>query len=399
LVAVPLYAGVAARDPALEALAERTALALGQAFDKRGVVDLGSPPLPDAVDGTNNILAELVAAARNKTLEGDFAIAVQKADEAIKRFEGADAFRVGAAWRGYGDALVVKAVSLRRLGQEAAADASLKRLASIMPAAIPDPDLTPPKIMQRHQQLLEELRAGPRVEIEVQSDPLGADVVVDGESRGQTPIVVRGLLPGAHFVGLSYEGTRVDRVLNVATGIGRVSEPVGDPRAAAARVLRTHVASATGAPALLDAARDLGGDVVVGALLADEDGPFVVLGWMKEGALVVAGARIDKGAPVSARATELVDALLEGRAGWLGAAGPATPELILTRGVPVAGAASDAAPTQPPDDRADDGAPWALIGVSAGIGAVAVVGAIVGVIIAVGNANRVEVIVDASRLN
>lgn len=402
LAAAPVYGGVASRDAALEAQAERVAIALGQALDRRGVVDLGSPPLPDAVDGNDAILDGLVAAARSKTLEGDFATAVQKAEEAINRFEGSGAFRSGPAWNGYADALVVRAVSLRRLGKDVEADASLGKLAAILPKVVPDPGITPPKVLQRHQQLLDELRSKPRVDIEVQSDPPGADVVVDGQAHGKTPIVVRDLLPGAHFVALSAEGERVERKLVVTTGTGRVSERIGDPRSAAVRVLRTRLAVASSASDIADAARNVGDDVIVGALLADKDGAMVVLARAKDGALVVvAGARLDKKTQVSARASELVDALLDGKAAWLGEPGPATPELVLTRGVPaealLAGALGPDVPP-PAGDAVGEDAPWALIAVGAGVAVVALSGAVVGVLLATANANKVEVTVDASKL-
>lgn len=406
VAAAPVYAGVAARDPALEAQAERIAIALGQALDKRGVVDLGSPPLPDAVDGPDAILDQLLAASEKQLLDGDFGVALAKADEAIARFEGSGAFRAGPAWTSYARALLARSLALRRLGKEGESDATLSRMASLLPKFVPDPGMTPPKVTQRHQQLLDEVKAKPRVEIEVQSEPQGADVVVDGEAAGRTPIVVRDLYPGTHFVGVSMEGERIERKLNVTSGTGRVSERIGDPRGAAIRVLRTHAAQASGEDHLLDAARDVGDDVVIGALLADatsaDAGPLVVVGRARDGKLVVvAGARLDKKVQASAHATELADAILDGKGGWLGDAHTsATPEEVLLKGLPsgtVLGPEGGPGPGPAPGVD-DEGPPWVLLGVGAGVAAAVITGTVVLVLVSAQNANKVEVTVDASNL-
>lgn len=413
VAAAPVYAGVAARDPALEAQAERIAIALGQALDKRGVVDLGSPPLPDAVEGPDAILDQLVAASEKQLLDGDFSAALSKADEAIARFEGGGAYRAGPAWTSFARALLARSLALRRLGKEADSDATLSRMASLLPKFIPDPGMTPPKVTQRHQQLLDEVKSKPRVEIDVLSEPQGADVVIDGQPAGKTPIVVRDLYPGAHFVGVSLEGERIERKLTVNSGSGRVSERIGDPRAAAIRVLRTHAAQASGEDHLLDAARGVGDDVVIGALLTDassaESGPVVVVGRARDGKLVVAaGARLEKKAQASARASELADALLDGKSGWLGDAAPkATPEAVLINGLPsgtILGPDGPNGPDGPAGSDApavgeDEGPPWVLLGVGAGVAAVVITGTVVAVLISAANANRVEVTVDASNLN
>ena len=402
VAAAPVYAGIASRDVALDVQAERMAIAIGQGLDKRGVLDLGSPPLPDAVDGNDAILDDLLSAARNKALEGDFAAAVDKADAAINRFEAAGAFRALGAWSGYADALVVKAVSLRRLGMDAEADVPLQRLATILPKTLPDPGIAPPKVMQRHQQLQDELRSQARVTVELQSEPAGADVVIDGLLRGKTPLVVRDLLPGLHFISLSSEGVRIERKLNIKEGTARVSERVGDARAAAVRALRT-AAAAPVAHDVLAAARAVGDDVFFGAVLADQLGPLVVLARARDGALaIVVGARIDKRAPASSLANELVNAVLAdggtGKSVWLGASGPATPEAVLLRGAlpaPVAVGQQDA----PPDDAAaSDGPSWALLAIGAGVTAAAITGAVLGGIVLAAEANKVQVTVDASNL-
>ena len=397
----PIFAGVAARDPSLDAQAERAAIALGQVLEKKGATDLGSPPLPDAIEGVDAILAGLVTAAKAKYSEGDFAAAADKAADAITRFEGAGAFRAGPAWAGYGDALVVKALALRRLGKEADADQALLALASTMPKAIPDPGMTPPKIAQRHQQLLEELKAKPRASIEITSSPTGADVVVDGAAQGKTPLVVRDLLPGTHFVGIAGEGARAEKKLTVNAGAsGRVDEKIGDPRAVAARELRELLKNPATEDVILAKAKDVGDDVIIGAIAADGDTALLVVARVKSGNLLVAGARIDKKNPAKQRAAQLVDALLNAKTDWIGSPAKATPATVLASGVPkdkpvvVVGPP----PPPPPSDGDSDTGTWVIVGV--GAAAVALVGAVAvaSIFVANSNANSLEVKVDASLL-
>lgn len=419
----PIYVGVAAREASLDARAERVAIALGQALEKRGIVDLGSPPLPDIGGGDDPILASLVATARAKHLEGDFSTSLEKIDDAIERFEARGAFREGASWSQYAEALVIRALALRRLGRESDADAALAQLAAVMPEVSPDPEITPPKIAQRHQELLLELRRKPRVQIEVAGTPPGVAVLVDGKPVGQTPLVVRDLLPGVHFVALSLEGERVERKLSVASGTARVDERVGDPRAAAARALRATVATSTTRAALLQAARGVGGDALVGALVPAEDGALLVLGRVRSAAspggpprppdLTVAGVFLADDDPVNARAAELADALLADALpadgpladarGWVGDRGPrgaalaplATAEEVLLGGPSTTGSAAGSAPAAPGEEA---GGTWLLVGVGAGA-AVAVAAAVaVGAFLATGAGNQLEVTVDASNL-
>jgi tetratricopeptide (TPR) repeat protein len=59
------------------------------------------------------------------------------------------------------------------------------------------------KVSWRASDLAVALPRPPSASIEIASQPPGADVVVDGEPRGKTPVLVAGLSPGAHTVRLS----------------------------------------------------------------------------------------------------------------------------------------------------------------------------------------------------
>ncbi|HEY4222095.1 MAG TPA: PEGA domain-containing protein, partial [Myxococcota bacterium] len=314
----PVYAGIAARDPSLDAQAERAAIALGQALEKRGITDLGSPPLPDAAgDGSDAQLVTLVTAAKGKFLEGDFQQALERADAGVARFESGLAFRAGAggpAWSAYADAQLVRALALRRLGKEPESDQTLAELLAVLPKVQPDPALTPPKVAQRFQQLTDEIKNKPRASVEVTSSPAGADVVVDGIAQGKSPVVVRDLFPGTHFVALSIEGDRVERkVPLVAGGNSRVEEKIGDPRAVPARALRQALTTPLASELLIDKAKEVGDDVIVGALVPDvasKDSAWLVVGRVHAGALLANGVRIDRKASPKSKAELLADAVV-----------------------------------------------------------------------------------------
>jgi hypothetical protein len=397
-----VYAGVAARHPGLDARAERAAVALGQALEKRGALDLGSPPLPDTGGAPDGALAGLVAAGRAKYLEGDFNAALDKADDAIERFEATGAFRSGSPWASWGAALVIRALALRRLGKEADADAALARLASVMPSAVPDPEITPPKIAQRHQQLLLELKGKPRIQIEVTSVPEGAEVVVDGRAVGRAPIVVRDLLPGDHFVALSREGERAERKVTAREGVVRVEERVGDPRTIAARALRTALSSTSSAEEILKKARALSDDAIVGALVPSREAALLVLARAHAGELQVVGARIEKTASIDARAEALAEALYAGEAGWIEEGGaPSALEAGEQQATPLdvlVGRAPSASAGGPPgvEDEEGSGA-WVIVGVGLGAAAAVAIG-VAGALLLNDASKRVEVTVDASKL-
>lgn len=62
-------------------------------------------------------------------------------------------------------------------------------------------------------------QSGGTGQIVVTSEPPGLRVLVDGQEIGQTPVVVPGLLPGAHLVsGVGTGGARTERVVDVVAG-------------------------------------------------------------------------------------------------------------------------------------------------------------------------------------
>lgn len=398
-----VFAGVAARDPQLDGLAERLAVAVGQALEKRGFDDLGSPPLPDPEDAPDAVLKSALDDARARYLEGEFAAALQRAGDAVTRFEAAGAFRPGSDWQSYADALVLRSVSQRRLGKDADADESLRRLAAAAPSAKLDPDITPQKTAERWAELVAELWAKPRVQLEVVTTPPGAKVVVDGKAAGTTPLVVRDLLPGVHFVSMSADGERRERKVTIATGSARVEEPLGDARSVSARQLRGALAAPMAVADIAAQARALADDVVIGALVPDPEGALFVVARVLDGRLQVTGTRVEKKTDAKERADAIMLAIEQGKEGWLGA-GPASPLVVLTEpaaswakgGGTGAGDGTTDAVTR--GDEGGDGVVWILAGVGAGVVVVAAAATLTGVLLAAEANKRLTVTVDASKL-
>jgi len=55
--------------------------------------------------------------------------------------------------------------------------------------------------------------------LDVRSDPPGARVTIDGQSRGTTPVTVRDLAPGDHQVVLEAGGRKVTQSVRIDAGI------------------------------------------------------------------------------------------------------------------------------------------------------------------------------------
>jgi PEGA domain len=388
-----VFAGIAVREAGADALAERAAVALAQAMEKRGVVDVGTPPLPVVSEVDDPVLDNAVSAAIARYQEADFARAPERADEAIARFEKKNAFVAGGPWEQYGRALLVKSLAERKLGREDAADATLRTLAVTQPKRPPDPSLATPSLLERYTVILDEMRGKARVQIEVTSSPAGAAVVLDGEARGTTPVVVRELLPGTHFVAIEREGVLVQKAVD-ASGNVRLDERLGDPRADAAKALRAEVASGAKEEALLERARAIGDDVVFGVLVLDATGrASVALARVRGGELMLAGTHIEDKSALKARLAPVADALLDGVASHEGMfipEAPGSPRTLLFD-------AQKAAPPAVTDE--DEGLSPLVVVAGVGVG-VLVVGAaaVIGTVLALQAGEEVRVVIDASQL-
>jgi len=213
----------------------------------------GMPP-----DDRVGPLAEAAAAARARYNEGDFDGALASADVVDATFRGAAAFAADEpAWLVWCDARMTRAMSLRRLGRDADADATLLDLVAVRPSYAPDKGFVPPKVVARFEELRDGLIAGPTRPLTIVIDG-GGGVVLDGRARDPGTVDV---LPGTHFVGVSGGGAPRGEIVSVTE----------------ARTVR--LAGVAGAPvvAAVDD-RPAGGDGSADAAAVDAGPPWLWLG-------------------------------------------------------------------------------------------------------------------------
>ncbi|MDP2345366.1 MAG: hypothetical protein Q8O67_30760 [Deltaproteobacteria bacterium] len=156
---------------------------------------------------TDEVLKQAAQKARDRFLEGDFQGAIAAVDALHKTFEAGPAFRADdAGWNAWADSRLTRALALRRLGKEDAADDELRALAVVRPTFAPDASFAPPKVVTRFQELREQLLSGPTVAVTVEVAPAGGVMVLDGRPM---PPGVLDVLPGTHWFGVDGVGQRV----------------------------------------------------------------------------------------------------------------------------------------------------------------------------------------------
>lgn len=109
------------------------------------------------------------------------------------------------SFKSYVEALAMRAVILHSQ-DPAEASNELHRLLTVSASFAIDPARLTPELSQALESAREKLKAAGASSFEVQSDPAGALVYVDGELKGATPVEVSALAPGQHFVTLSLPG-------------------------------------------------------------------------------------------------------------------------------------------------------------------------------------------------
>lgn len=145
--------------------------------------------------------------ARELFLQGDFNGAVVAVDAVQALFEQGAAFRADdGAWAAWADSALTRALALRRLGKEEAADDELRSLAVVRPTFAPDASFAPPKVVSRFEALREQLLHGPTVAVTVDVSGSGS-FFLDGRSMAAGVLDV---LPGIHWFGSAGTGQRLN---------------------------------------------------------------------------------------------------------------------------------------------------------------------------------------------
>lgn len=401
-----VFVGAVARQGATPGIAERVEGALARAFELAGTrVVTGAPATADTARGKAEDLTRLLADARGRFFDGDFKGAVTQCDDAIARFESAFAYTDDdGAWRAYADLMIVRVLALQRLEKNDAADRALSALAAQRPDFVPDPGLAPPKVIERHRDLLAKLQAAKRGTIVVESKPAGATVLLDGRSVGVTPLKIDTALAGPHYISVVQGSERIDKYVVLKSGIKNVSATFKSLDLERARALRDAAQKGGNEKDLARFASAVG-EVVLIAVVEARAGTVTVLVGRFEGGLL-------KGVTVLDTADDLKT--LDDDAALLADAALWTEGERGANGKTVAKARSRFLGVAAPDDvreatvAADDESEGSSVGLIAGVG----VAALVGVVVVAGgvtagvvwyllrppNPGGTDVIVDASRL-
>jgi hypothetical protein len=129
----------------------------------------------------------------------------------------------------------------------------------------------------------------------VQSKPAGAQVLVDGKRRGQTPLLIEDMTPGVHYVAIVGNGGRHNERVVIDDVGARVSAHVGSKKGAAAKEVVRSIEKPTSAQ-----------EFVLAVQAVDDDGLVAVI--LPAGTKVdVIGARVTGGAVTVACAVRVPD--------------------------------------------------------------------------------------------
>ncbi|MHB1843704.1 MAG: PEGA domain-containing protein [Deltaproteobacteria bacterium] len=94
------------------------------------------------------------------------------------------------------------------LGDEAGARATFRELCRLRPSHELDAEVYPPQVVSAFERAKAEVAIGPHGALTLASAPPLAEIAIDGERRGETPLKIAGLPAGRHAVRLYREGFR-----------------------------------------------------------------------------------------------------------------------------------------------------------------------------------------------
>jgi hypothetical protein len=166
-------------------------------------------------------------------------------DKAIKSFEGAlakfeSSLALMADFTPVIDALLMLSVCYYRTDQEKEGAKMLVKVIRLKPDIRLDPEKYPPMFRNTAEAIRKKLLLKSRGEVEVVANEEGATVFFDGHKVGVTPILLKELVPGDHFLRVEKEGlqpwagkvtvvsTQRRRTLAALGGAKKLSGPLGD---------------------------------------------------------------------------------------------------------------------------------------------------------------------------
>ncbi len=142
------------------------------------------------------------------------------------------------------DTLLMLSVCYYRTDHEKDGAKMLVKVIRLKPDLVLDPEKYPPMFRNTAEAIRKKLLLKRRGEVEVVANEEGASVFFDGNKVGLTPILIKELVPGDHFVRVEKEGlqswagkvtvvpTQRRRVLAALGGVKKLSGPLGEIAAA-----------------------------------------------------------------------------------------------------------------------------------------------------------------------
>jgi hypothetical protein len=196
VVAIPLDAGARAESARLAYLAE-------QAVARSGRLELVR--LADALDTAGRREREARGAEGATAMkegqraydELDTQVALQQFDKAVRAFEAGD---LSLRFSDLVNARVMKAASQVANGENTAAQLEIRSVLAMEPRAQFSPNFFPPDEMAFVEKERKAVLAAPRVSLTVRTEPVPAQVYVDGQFRGVSPVALTDLTPADHYV-------------------------------------------------------------------------------------------------------------------------------------------------------------------------------------------------------
>lgn len=335
-LAGPVYLGAAARGGLSGEATQAMRAALEQAVARHGVkvLDTRSAASSDAEGSLQKARAALDDAAAAYS-ENRLTECLSYADDALAEFERGPAFTdERQAWSLFRDIHAMRALAAVGLKRSAAADDAIAALLAVDPRWSPNRARTPKELMRHIDDVGDEMRSLPPVQLQVESKPNGGTVLLDGKRQGKAPLVIEGLVPGVHYLTVTSGRGRFVQKVTLGDEDARVLAKVGSRKGAAAREVTQLLEEPLGANKLVDAVSDVDDDALVVVLLPAGRQVEMIGARITEGEVaVVVGVRIDDNENDRERASyELIEGLLE-RSGdsWLDQAAGDDPRTLRPR--------------------------------------------------------------------
>ncbi|MFY1830100.1 PEGA domain-containing protein [Myxococcus fulvus] len=207
VVAIPL-------DATARTEAARLAYWAEQSVARSGRLELVR--LSEALDAQGKAEREAKAAEGAQAMkDGQAAYDELDTQKALERFDvAAKAFEAGDLSRGFGDfirARVMKAASQVANGENAAAQLEIRAVLAVDPRAQFSSNFFPPDEMAFVDKERKASLAGSTVALTVRTEPVPAQVYVDGQFRGVSPVSLQGLTAADHFVTVMAPGYELEQ--------------------------------------------------------------------------------------------------------------------------------------------------------------------------------------------